>query len=273
MARKRRKTPSKRRQGAKPNRNTPSVSANVVSACTPIATQLADNGSSLEKPVRRELPESQQTVTWNFWLAAIVAVAAVVQAVVATFQWDAMNKQNAVMIDQNEIIRRQIDQSDETLAQMKLQTPQSLVRVKEATIEPYDGPVPEGVDRPFFLSATLENVGELPATITGYMVSPIEQEFVPNSEHYKELMEGSKSLFSKTQVVLTTGDTWVGKSMYSPGDSVEPQNPTKGLREFTVIVYVQYSDAVKENRRSRFLYKYSPTTGKLHAGLDGNYVE
>ena len=219
------------------------------------------------------MPESQKTVTWNFWLAAIVAVAAVVQAVVAAFQWDAMNKQNAVMVDQNKIIRRQIEQSDETLAQMKLQTPQSLVRVKEAVIEPYDGPLPEGVDRPFFLNATLENVGGLPATITGYMVAPIEQEGVPDSPHYKELMGGLESSIRKTQIVLTTGDTWTGKSMYGTGVSIDPDHPTKGLPEFTVIVYVQYSDAIKENRRSRFLYKYSPTTGKLHAGLDGNFVE
>lgn len=277
MARNNRKKNNRRSRAAKQKSNPKGRIANALPIAPGVTTEVKPEcylGHSEQKG-HDKMPPPEGTITVEFWLAAAVACATVVQAVVAAFQWNAMNKQNAVMIDQNEIILRQVEQTDEALAQAKLQTPQSLIRVKEAAIEVHElaAQAPKESGTPFMLIATLENVGALPATITGYRVSPVLQEFIPDGGAYKQIMDGWGLDHSRTQIVLTPGDTWAARAIYVPGVPHGTPDPLKGIPPFSVVVTVQYTDAAKENRRSRFIYIYSPKTGKLHAGMDGNYVE
>lgn len=113
MASNRRKKQNNRSRTAKNQGNPKPRIANIVSTVPAVATQVqsVSNQRDADHGGDKQMPDAQGTITWDFWLAAIVAAAAIVQAVVAAFQWNAMNQQNAEMLKQSIAAEGQLQQA------------------------------------------------------------------------------------------------------------------------------------------------------------------
>jgi hypothetical protein len=201
-------------------------------------------------------------VFWNLIVAIVIMCATAAQAWIGGCQWNVMN--------------RGLNQADETLALMRLQTPQSMVRPKEVLIEEIDVPANiREVDatKRFKITAILENVGDIPATITGCDLNIYDIDKT-NTPAAKAALSGELPRSYNTEIILSPKDTWPAFIIYGTGYTEDDLEEIRlGKRPgFGLVIIVYYRDVSSDTRQSRFLYAYSATTGMMHQQLKGNYV-